>query len=247
MTTKVVPGLLIATPDSEGVAREASSRIGRALRDAIATRGSATLALSGGETPKAAYALLAKDTRVDWKCVQIFWVDERAVPPTDDRSNYRWAKEALLVPSGIPEANVHRMPADAKDLAGAAREYEQIVKNKVSPGQKGFPAFDVVVLGIGNDGHTASLFPGDSGVDVIDRAVIAVPAAEGREARLSLTVPVLEQTRNCVVLAVGKGKQAALERVWSTSGDVHQTPARAIRGVRGGILWVIDKAAGGLG
>src|SRR5579883_2644658 len=161
MTTKVVPGQLIAAPDSAQVAREAAARIARVLRAALARSGRASIALSGGNTPRDTYALLAQDTAVDWTKVDVFWVDERAVPPTDDRSNYRWAKASLLDPAGIAPARVHRMPADARDLEAAAREYDKEIRAHVELGPEGVPAFDVMVLGVGEDGHTASLFPGE--------------------------------------------------------------------------------------
>ena len=247
MTTKVVPGMLIAVSTADEVAAEAASRIAKTLREAIKTRGSATLALSGGETPKAAYSRLAAKPDIDWSKVDVFWVDERAVAPTDDHSNYRWAKETLLGPAKIPEANVHRMPADAKDIEQAAKEYEQLVRVKVRAGASGVPAFDVMILGIGDDGHTASLFPGLKTVEITDRLVVAVGETPGREPRLTLTVPVIEQARAAFVLAVGAKKTDALDRVWSTTGSSVTTPARVIRGVRGSIHWIIDKSAGGLG
>jgi 6-phosphogluconolactonase len=245
-TTKVVPGVLLATPDPETVAREAAIRIARALRDAILARGAASIALSGGETPRAAYQLLAHDTSVDWMKVDVFWVDERAVPPTDDRSNFRHAKEMLLDPARIPSAHVHRMPADASDLVAAARDYERTVRASVPAGDHGFPAFDVMVLGVGDDGHTASLFPGEPTVDVVDRAVVEVPARGAREARLTLTAPVIEAASSIVVMAVGRGKNGPLERAWLVEGSTRDTPARIIRHARGAIAWVIDRAAGGI-
>jgi len=186
MITKVVPGQLVATLDADHVAREASARIARVLRDAIGLFGQATIALSGGNTPRAAYALLAKES-LDWAKVEVFWVDERAVSPTDERSNYRWAKAALLDSAPVLPARVHRMPADSADLDGAARAYEALIRAKVA--QVGpLPGFDVVVLGIGDDGHTASMFPGEPTVDITDRLVVAVPAAPPKhEARLTLT------------------------------------------------------------
>jgi len=250
MTTKVVPGLLIAAPDAEGVAREAAARIGKMLRHAIDACGDVSLALSGGESPLPAYRLVASDPRIDWKRVRIFWVDERAVPPTSDRSNYRWAKEALIDPAKIPADHVHRIPAEAKDLAAVARDYEALVRTLVKGRSDGdIPAFDLMILGIGDDGHTASLFPGEPQIDVTDRLVVPVPAspAAKREARISMTVPLIDNAHQAIVIAVGRKKQAPLELVWQTHGDVHATPARIIRGVRGGISWIIDKAAGGIG
>jgi 6-phosphogluconolactonase len=243
-----VPGILIATPDAEHVAREAAIRIARALHDAIEVRKKATIALSGGNTPRAAYALLAGDKSVDWEKVEVFWVDERAVPPTDDRSNFRHAQEELIGPARIPAAHVHRMPGEATNLAAAARDYEKLVRDLVPPAKTGgrFPSFDVVVLGVGDDGHTASLFPGEPTVGISDRLVADVPAKGTREARLTLTAPVLEEARSIIVLAVGKSKNAPLERVWEISGSVSETPARVIREGRGAITWIIDRAAGGI-
>jgi 6-phosphogluconolactonase len=246
MTTKVVPGQLIAVPSSAEVAREAASRIARGLQSAIGKYGSASVALSGGSTPRDAYALLARESEVDWTKVNVFWVDERAVPPTDDRSNYRWAKATLLDAAGVPPSRVHPMRAEAPDRDAAARDYERLIRGHVQVDTDGVPAFDVVVLGIGEDAHTASLFPGEATVDVVDRLVVPVPAKQEREARLTLTPPVITHARGVIVIAVGIGKRDALERVWSIQGDTRKTPARIIRECRGGVTWIIDKAAGGL-
>jgi 6-phosphogluconolactonase len=254
MTTKVVPGVLIATPDPAGVAQEAASRMGKALRDAITKRGVASLALSGGNTPRPAYALLAADTRVDWTKVRIFFIDERAVPPDHERSNYRLVKESLLDAAGVPAQSVHRMRGEAPDLDAAATEYEGKLRSHVAArddvparGTAAVPALDVIVMGIGEDGHTASLFPGDAALDASHRLVVPVAPSAEREARLTLTAPAIEHARACIVIAVGASKQAPLERAWSTHGDVRVTPARLLRNVRGSITWIIDRAAGGLG
>jgi 6-phosphogluconolactonase len=247
MTTKVVPGQLVAAITAEDVAKEAAARIAKALRGGIERYGSASIALSGGNTPRAAYALLAKDASVDWTKVEVFWVDERAVAPTDDRSNYRWAKATLLDGANIPAHAVWRMPADARDLARAAKAYDALLHARVRESSDGWPAFDALVLGVGDDGHTASLFPGDPAIDIADRGVVAVDENKGvREARMTLTAPVIERAVALFVLAVGAGKQTPLERAWAVEGDIHATPARIIRGGRGAITWVIDRAAGGV-
>jgi 6-phosphogluconolactonase len=243
MTTKVVPGQLVAVEDVTALAAEAARRMGRAIREAIARKDSATLALSGGETPRPAYERLAAETDVDWSKVAVFWIDERAGLPTDDRSNYKWGKLKLLDHLPVPPRAVHRMRGDAPDLEVAAREYEALLRTSLPSG-----GFDVAVLGIGDDGHTASLFPGESGVSETERWVIAVPAApeKKREARLTVTTPVLEASGAAFVLAAGKAKYEPLQRAWSTSGSIHETPARVLRGVRGALTWIIDKAAGGI-
>jgi 6-phosphogluconolactonase len=246
MITKVVPGQLVAEREPADVAKAAAARIARALRGGQQRNGNATLALSGGNTPRDAYAHLAREPGIDWSRVDVFWVDERAAAPTDDRSNYRWAKATLLDAAGIPDRHVHRMRAEEPDLAAAAAEYEREIRRRVPLDGDGMPAFDALVLGVGDDGHTASLFPGDDTVDVTDRLVVSVPAASGREARMTLTAVAIEHARNVFILAVGEKKLPALERVWAAQGNVHETPARVVRGCRGAVVWLIDRAAGGI-
>jgi 6-phosphogluconolactonase len=246
VVTKVVPGLLIATPDVAQAGREAAARMTKAIRDAIRDRGSASIALSGGSSPLEAYRLLAAET-IDWNKVHVYWVDERAVPPTHERSNYGAAKAALLDPAGVPPANVHRMRGEASDLAIAAQDYEAELRETVKAKLGGLPSLDLLVMGIGEDGHTASLFPDEPTLNVTDRLVAAVPAKGDREARLTLTPPVLENARASVVLVLGASKHAALEKIWAANGRAEATPGRVIRGFRGSITWVIDRAAGGMG
>lgn len=247
MVTKVVPGLLIAAPTAEDVAREAASRMTRAIHEAIKERGEATIALSGGNTPGPAYELLAQRA-IDWNKVHVYWVDERCVPADSDRSNFGHAKKQLLDRIAIPPANVHRMRGEDPDPARAAADYDTELRDTVKNKVAGLPALDLVVLGIGDDGHTASLFPGDESHRITDRLVAAIPAAPEakREARLTLTVPVLENAKATVIICVGKSKHEPLERIWAASGDVSQTPGRVIRDFRGSITWAIDKAAGGM-
>ncbi len=250
MVTKVVPGLLIATQDAAQAAREACNRITKTILDAIRDRGTASIALSGGSSPLDTYRLLAQET-IDWNKVHVYWVDERAVPPTHERSNYGHAKAAFLDPAGVPEANVHRMRGEASDVTIAAQDYEAELRDTVKSKLGGLPSLDLLILGIGDDGHTASLFPGGSTAQVTDRLVAAVPAnpagdAEPREQRLTLTLPMLENARASVVIVLGKAKHPALEKIWSTNGDVQQIPGRVIRNFRGSICWIIDRAAGGM-
>ncbi len=246
MVTKVVPGLLIATPDAAQAAVECCSRMVKAIQDAIRDRGTAAIALSGGNSPNESYRLLSQQT-IDWNKVHVYWVDERAVPPSHDRSNYGQAKKALLDPAHIPDSNIHRMRGEASDLAVAAMDYEAELRDTVKSKLGGLPALDLLVMGIGDDGHTASLFPGDRTVHVTDKLVASVPAKGDREARLTLTSPVLENARASVVLVLGKAKHPPLEKIWATHGDIDETPGRVIRGFRGSICWVIDRAAGGMG
>ena len=246
MTTKVVPGQLVASRDGAEVAREAATRIARVLRNGIARNGRVALALSGGNTPRDAYGLLARESGLDWTKVDVFQVDERAVPPTSPRSNWAMIDAALVRPAGIAAARAHRMPAEDPDGDAVSRAYQRTVESRVEVDADGVASIDVVVLGIGEDGHTASLFPGDPVVDVHDRLVSPVAAKGDREARITLTSTALEHARNIYIIAVGGAKRSALERVWAAQGDVHETPARIVRGCRGAVTWLIDKAAGGL-
>jgi 6-phosphogluconolactonase len=218
----------------------------KAIQDAIRDRGGATIALSGGTSPLDAYRLLAKET-IDWKKVHVYWVDERAVPPTHERSNYAGAKNALLDPAHVPESNAHRMRGEASDLAIAAADYEAELRDTIKNKLSGLPSLDLLVMGIGDDGHTASLFPGDPTVHITDKLVASVPAKPEREARLTLTAPILENAKASVIIVLGKSKHAPLERIWAVHGELDETPARVIRNFRGSITWVIDRAAGGMG
>jgi 6-phosphogluconolactonase len=231
--------------DAGAVARVAADLLAGLLRKALARRGEAALALSGGNTPREAYALLARASGIDWSKVSVYWVDERAVPPDHERSNYRAAKATLLDAAGIPPARVHRMCAEQSDLARAAADYGALLGRELARGATGSPVIDVMVIGMGDDGHTASLFPGEPTVLVADRAVVAVPASAGREARMTLTAPVIQAASNVIALVVGAGKHAPLLRAWAAEGDVRQTPVRVVRSCQGTVTWITDRAAAG--
>jgi 6-phosphogluconolactonase len=243
MSERSVPGTLVSMPDAAAVAREASVRVADALRRAIGDRGRASLALSGGNTPRDAYARLAQEPGIDWSKVDVFWVDERAVPPTDDRSNFRWAKETLLDGAKVPSERVHRMPGESADLSAAACAYEDLFRRTVPADADGVPALDVAVLGVGDDGHTASLFPGEATVSLRESLVAAVGSHQGLERRMTLTAPALEHARHVAVLAVGKGKHPALSRAWAPEGDLSSTPSRLLRAAKGAVWWIVDRAA----
>jgi 6-phosphogluconolactonase len=245
MSERSIPGTLLSMPDAAAVAREASARVADALRRAVDERGQASLALSGGNTPRDAYTHLAHEPGIDWSRVDVLWVDERAVPPTDDRSNFRWAKATLLDGAKVPSERIHRMPAESDDLYAAARAYEELLRRRVPAGADGIPALDVAVLGIGDDGHTASLFPGEATVNLRQALVAAVGSHQGLEPRMTLTAPALEHARHLAVLAVGKGKHPALSRAWAPEGDLSATPVRLLRAAKGEVWWIVDRAAAG--
>jgi 6-phosphogluconolactonase len=246
--TKVVPGSLVAVATSQQVVSEAASQIADVLRGALSQRGRATIALSGGDVHREAYAALAAQQPLDWSMIEVFWVDERAVPPNDPRSHFGQAR-GLMGSGVVPASRVHRMPAEAADLDAEARAYEALIRARVPPNfpnAPGLPSFDVVVLDVGADGHTASLFPGEAAVKVTDRLVVPVPATGDREARLTMTAPLIEAARTLFILAVGQSRFEPLQRTWEATGNLAEVPARIIRTGRGAITWVIDRAASGV-
>jgi len=218
----------------------AAELLARGIHEAVQARGVARVALSGGTTPGPAYRRLAGMAlpfdRVEW-----FWVDERAVPVDSPRSNYRAATEQLEL-GKVPPTRVHRMEAEDFDLEAAARRYESLLRRTF--GVASAVAFDVLTLGIGDDGHTASLFPGTGAVSIDDRLVAAIGAQpdKGLEARLSLTAPVIQEARLVLVLARGASKQGPIARAF-LDGPEDEVPARLVRKARGKVAWIVDRAA----
>jgi 6-phosphogluconolactonase len=229
--------------------RAAAEEVVRAAGDAVAARGRFTLALAGGETPRGLYRLLASPpyrARVDWSRAELFWGDERAVPPGDPGSNYRLAAEALLGPLALPERLVHRIQAEegAEAAEAAAARYERELARAfgVAPGGPP-PAFDLVLLGMGPDGHVASLFPGSPALE--ERRRWAVPA-EGPPpwpARVTLTLPVLNAARRVLVLVAGSRKAEALARVREGPRESRRLPAQLLEDELERVTWLVDEAA----
>ncbi|MCL2777580.1 MAG: 6-phosphogluconolactonase [Polyangiaceae bacterium] len=239
--------------NAANAARVAAWDMAEYVREAIADHGAAYIALSGGSTPIPAYEAFAqnphdeqnKEESIDWCKVHVFWVDERAAAPTSDRSNYFAVKKALVDRVNIPEANVHRMLAEAENLEAAAAQYEAVLRASIPNVAEGMPQLDLVVLGVGDDGHTASLFPGDPAVHVRDKLAVAVAAnaEHGREARMTLTAPILENARDAIIITLGKSKYEPCGRALATEGSVDETPARIIQNFRGCTTWLFDSEA----
>lgn len=234
--------------DPRALARGAAEEVLARAREAVARRGRFTLALSGGSTPVGLYRrlreVLDEPDRggVDWGAVHLFWGDERAVPPEDPRSNYRSAREAWLDHPAIPEANLHRISAErGAEEAAAAYEKELAAFFTLAPGE--MPRFDGVLLGLGEDGHTASLFPGTEALTERRRRV-AAPWVEAQGSyRITLTYPVLEAAREVIFLVLGAGKAQVLRRVVEEHDP--RLPAARIRPKDGELLWLVDRAAAG--
>jgi len=207
MREAAAPEIIVA-PDLAALVDTTAARIRAVAAAAIAARGRFRVALAGGSTPRALYPALT-DGGIDWTRGDIFFGDERAVPPDDPQSNYRMARETLLDPAAVPAAAVHRWRAEATDLNAAARDYESVLRAAAA----GPPWFDLALLGLGPDGHTASLFPGTSALTEENRLAVAVdvPAVGGR--RLTLTYPALLGAAAIFFLVAGGDKAAALADV----------------------------------
>jgi len=212
----------------------------------IAERGRFLVALSGGSTPRGMYEGLAHlgPATIDWSRVVFLWSDERSVPPDHQDSNYRMVREALLEPLHIPGEQVYRMRGEADDIEAAAREYEHALATLtgVQPGQ-GVPQLDLVLLGLGADGHTASLFGDTVALDVRDRWVVRNYVAQLTTSRLTLTFPVILAAREIRVLVAGAEKSAALAAVLNGGWDPDRLPAQRLANATGHVVWLVDRAA----
>jgi 6-phosphogluconolactonase len=209
---------------------------------AIRTAGTCSIVLSGGRTPRALYRLLASEfrARIRWPKVQVFWGDERYVSPADSRSNYRMANETLLEHVPCPPENVHPMPTDCPSADLAARDYERTLRDHFA-GE--WPAFDLVLLGMGDDGHTASLFPGSLALAERTRWVVAARAPVEPHVRLTMTLPALSRAAAVQVLVSGAAKADALRHVLDGPGDWIKYPAAGIRLGAASVIWWADRDA----
>ena len=217
----------------------------RAANDAVAERGRFTIALSGGSTPKNLFNLLATNARtvLPWDRMFFFFGDERHVPPTDPESNYHMADESLLSKVPVPPGNVFRIAAENPDAAAAAAAYEKTLEKffALQPGQ--FPVFDLILLGMGPDGHTASLFPGTAGLQEKSRLVIANWVEKFKTSRITLTLPVLNAARCVTFLVSGTDKAPALHAVLDSDAPGEQYPSKLVRPTDGKLIWLVDRAA----
>ena len=213
---------------SQSFAATAAAFIAHKLR-AMGELETISIALSGGTTPGPIYRRLSAWSDLPWARTQVFFADERAVPATDPASNYRLARETLLDGVGVPGESIHRMEADRPDLDQAAEEYDRRLPERL----------DLLILGIGEDGHTASLFPGSTAIGEHERRVVPVEGPREPRHRLTITPPVIARARLVVVLAQGAAKSQSVHLALVTTGSPERCPARLARhGV-----WILDRAA----
>jgi 6-phosphogluconolactonase len=223
----------------------AAEEVVRAATDAVAQRGRFTIALSGGSTPKSLFNLLATNARtvLPWDRMFFFWGDERHVRPTDPDSNYKMAEETMLSKIPVAAGNVFRMAAENPDAAAAAESYETTLRKFFALQPGGFPRFDLILLGMGPDGHTASLFPGSAGLQEKSRLVIANWVDKFKTHRLTFTLPVLNAAACVAFLVSGTDKAPALHAVLESDAPGEQYPSKLVRPSDGKLIWLIDRAA----
>ena len=234
---------ILTTPQE--LSEAAAEEVVRDANEAVKARGRFTIALSGGSTPKNLFNLLATNARnaLPWDRMYFFWGDERHVPPTDPDSNYRMADEVMLSKVPVPAGNVFRMDAENPDAARVAEDYEKTLRKffQLAPGD--VPQFDLILLGMGPDGHTASLFPGTAALQEKSRLVVSNWVEKLKTNRLSFTLPVLNAARCVAFLVSGTDKASVLKTVLEENASGEQYPAKLVNPSAGKLIWFLDRAA----
>lgn len=234
-------------PTPMEVAKEAAERIIAAANEAVTHEGSFSIALSGGSTPKVLYELLASPgytERMPWADTEIFFGDERCVPVEHKDSNFKMAKEALLSKVPIPGTSVHRMKGEL-DAVAAAAEYERLLNERFGDGE----GIDVVLLGMGDDGHTASIFPGTEATREKTKSVLgyfAENSSTGKSWRVTLTAPFINRSRQVMFLICGASKTARLTEVMEGPRDPERLPSQLVNPADGKLVLLLDAAAAGM-
>jgi 6-phosphogluconolactonase len=241
---EILPGVYVCA-DAAELARTAARRFVDWAWQSIAKDGNFNVALSGGSTPQELYRLLATPefrAQVDWPRLHLFWGDERAVPPESPESNYGMARRELLLRVPIPPSNVHRMEAEDSNIGRAAHSYEATLRQFLPLDDRGFPRFHLIFLGLGPDGHTASLFPGSKLLRETSRWVSTPLVPKLGSRRMTLTLPVLEAARRVVFLVAGSEKASILRKVLCEHPDP-PLPAHMVKPREGERLFLVDEAA----
>ena len=239
---------IVKVDDGNQLAQRTLELFIRSAREAIDQRGVFYVAISGGSTPGAFYELLSQESsysQIDWDKVHLFWVDERCVHPSAGASNFGMAVHAFLLDVPIPGENVHRVTGEESDYARAAKEYEQRILNVFGLPAGEIPRFDLIMLGMGEDGHIASLMPNSYALFETDNLVSAVYRLDGFS-RITVTVPVLKQARQLAVLISGQAKAEIVRQVFETEQDEVKFPVHSLWPILDRITWIIDRHAGAL-
>jgi 6-phosphogluconolactonase len=233
--------------DANAIAQTAAAEFLEAAKQAVSEKGNFSVALSGGSTPKALYGLLIANqilqATVPWGKIQFYFGDERHVPPDDPDSNFRMATEAMLAKAPVDAQQVHRIKGENRDAAQAAEEYEEDLRTSFRLAEGQLPHFDLVLLGMGPEGHTASLFPGTKALKEKRRLVVSNWVGKLYTDRITLTPPVLNNAARVVFMVQGAEKAPALKAVLEGPYEPDQLPAQIIKPKQGKVLWLVDPAA----
>jgi 6-phosphogluconolactonase len=232
--------------NGNAIAQAAATDFLDAANEAVRQKGSFSVALAGGSTPKDLYGLLASDplkAKVPWSKIQFFFGDERHVPPDDPESNFRMANEAMLAKAPIDPKQVHRIKSEKANAAEAAQEYEQELSESFKLKADELARFDLILLGMGPEGHTASLFPGTKALNEQRRLVVSNWVGKFYTDRITLTPPVLNNAARIMFMAHGAEKAPALKAVLEGPYEPDQLPAQIINPPKGKVVWLIDPSA----
>jgi 6-phosphogluconolactonase len=234
----------------EAIAKRAGQEFVQSAARAVSEKGSFTVALSGGSTPKALYSLLANDAalraQLPWDKMYLYFGDERNVGPDHADSNFRMASETMLSKVPLKPEQVFRIKGEYKDTEKAAQEYEQALRASFKIGEGQFPRFDLVLLGMGNEGHTASLFPGSKALHETKRLVVRNWVGKLYTNRITLTAPAINNAARVIFMITGADKALALKGVLEGPYEPDQLPAQMIQPSKGQLLWLVDTVAGGM-
>ena len=240
---------IVIVKDSVALSYNAAEILVRRLYEVLVQKSHFSIALSGGSTPKTLFSLLVEDdsfkNKILWDKIHFFWGDERYVPPEDEQSNFRMAYETMLSKAPVPAGNIHRMPTEQSDAGKVAADYEQELRKffRLKAGE--LPVFDFNLLGIGPDGHTASLFPGTEALHEQRRLVVANWIEKFQTNRITLTAPVLNNAGTIIVLVSGQEKAEILQRILQGEYQPDLLPSQLIRPKQGRLVWLVDRAAAG--
>ena len=245
--------MLLSTSDitivenQHSLSRKAADMFVKLAADALKTRLLFTMALSGGSTPESLYRLLNSDpgigNEIDWEKIHFFWGDERHFPPEHPESNFRMAQQTLFAGLPVQHGNIHRIQSEDSDADRAARSYEQEISRFFQPPAGQFPQFDLIWLGMGTDGHIASLFPQSDALSEKKRWVTANWVEKLQSHRITLTLPVINHARCVIILVSGAAKAKTLKQVLENDSQPPIYPAQMIRPLNGKLCWIIDRAA----
>jgi len=245
---QTVQGEVRILPDAAAIARRTADEFIKAANAAVAARGVFTVALAGGSTPKALYGLLAEDTvlraQVPWDKLRIFFGDERHVPPDHKDSNYNMAREAIFSKAPLKPEQIMRIKGEEADTEKAALEYEHALRAYFQLKEGQLPRFDLVLLGMGDEGHTLSLFPGTKALHPGNRLVVRNWVGKLYTERITLTAPVANQARQVIFAVTKADKALALKAVLEGPYEPEQLPSQLIQPESGKVLWLVDPDAG---